>query len=96
MLDANFLPLLFISYAVGGTCEVLFAIIRKHKIAEGLLVTGMLYPLILPPTIPYWMAALGIAFGVVMGKELFGGTGMNILNPALTGRAFLFFTFPAK
>ncbi|AGJ64633.1 Na(+)-transporting NADH-quinone reductase subunit B [Chlamydia trachomatis] len=91
-----FLPLLFISYAVGGTCEVLFAIIRKHKIAEGLLVTGMLYPLILPPTIPYWMAALGIAFGVVMGKELFGGTGMNILNPALTGRAFLFFTFPAK
>ncbi|MBQ8498321.1 Na(+)-transporting NADH-quinone reductase subunit B [Chlamydia sp.] len=91
-----FLPLLMISYAVGGTCEVLFAIIRKHKIAEGLLVTGLLYPLVLPPTIPYWMAALGIAFGVVIGKELFGGTGMNILNPALTGRAFLFFTFPAK
>lgn len=91
-----FLPLLFISYSVGGACEVFFAIIRKHKIAEGLLVTGMLYPLILPPTIPYWMAALGIAFGVVVGKELFGGTGMNILNPALTGRAFLFFSFPAK
>lgn len=91
-----FFPLLFISYAVGGTCEVLFAIIRKHKIAEGLLVTGILYPLTLPPTIPYWMAALGIAFGVVVGKELFGGTGMNILNPALTGRAFLFFSFPTK
>ncbi len=64
--------------------------------AEGFLVTAMLYPLILPPTMPYWMAALGIAFGVVVGKELFGGTGMNILNPALTARCFLFFTFPGK
>lgn len=91
-----FFPLLFISYAVGGACEVLFAVIRKHKIAEGLLVSGILYPLTLPPTIPYWMAALGIAFGIVVGKELFGGTGMNILNPALTGRAFLFFSFPTK
>ncbi|EPP35043.1 ubiquinone oxidoreductase, Na(+)-translocating, B subunit [Chlamydia ibidis] len=91
-----FVPLLLISYTVGGACEVLFAIVRKHKIAEGLLVTGILYPLTLPPTIPYWMAALGIAFGVVISKELFGGTGMNILNPALTGRAFLFFTFPVK
>jgi Na+-transporting NADH:ubiquinone oxidoreductase subunit B len=72
------------------------ASIRGHEIAEGFLVTGMLYPLILPPTIPYWMAALGIAFGVIIGKELFGGTGMNILNPALTARAFLFFTFPGK
>lgn len=91
-----FLPLLIISYSVGGACEVLFAVVRRHKIAEGLLVTGILYPLTLPPTIPYWMAALGIAFGVVVSKELFGGTGMNILNPALSGRAFLFFTFPAK
>ncbi|QVE48911.1 Na(+)-transporting NADH-quinone reductase subunit B [Chlamydia crocodili] len=91
-----FIPLLIISYSVGGACEVLFAVVRKHKIAEGLLVTGILYPLTLPPTIPYWMAALGIAFGVVVSKELFGGTGMNILNPALSGRAFLFFTFPAK
>lgn len=91
-----FFPLLTISYVVGGTCEVLFAIVRKHKIAEGLLVTGILYPLTLPPTIPYWMAALGIAFGIIVGKEVFGGTGMNILNPALSGRAFLFFSFPAK
>lgn len=91
-----FFPLLCISYTVGGACEVLFAVIRKHPIAEGLLVTGILYPLTLPPTIPYWMAALGIAFGVVVSKELFGGTGMNIFNPALAGRAFLFFTFPTK
>ncbi|WP_348663921.1 Na(+)-transporting NADH-quinone reductase subunit B [Chlamydia vaughanii] len=91
-----FIPLLIISYSVGGACEVLFAVVRKHKIAEGLLVTGILYPLTLPPTIPYWMAALGIAFGIVVSKELFGGTGMNVLNPALTARAFLFFTFPAK
>jgi Na+-transporting NADH:ubiquinone oxidoreductase subunit B len=91
-----FLPLVFISYTVGGICEGIFAIIRGHEIAEGFLVTGILYPLVLPPTIPYWMAALGIIFGVVIGKEIFGGTGMNILNPALTARAFLFFTFPGK
>lgn len=91
-----FLPLLAISYIVGGVCEIIFSIIRQHPIAEGLLVTGMLYPLILPPTIPLWMASLGIAFGIIFGKELFGGTGMNILNPALTARAFLFFTFPNK
>lgn len=91
-----FFPLLIISYTVGGICEIVFAVFRGHKIAEGLLVTGILYPLTLPPTIPYWMAALGIAFGVIIGKEIFGGTGMNILNPALTGRAFLFFTFPAS
>lgn len=91
-----FLPLMLISYAVGGIIEGLVASIRGHEIAEGFLVTGMLYPLILPPTIPYWMAAVGIAFGVLIGKELFGGTGMNILNPALTARAFLFFTFPGK
>ena len=91
-----FLPLLAVSYIIGGICEIIFSTIRQHPIAEGLLVTGMLYPLILPPTIPLWMAALGIAFGIIFGKELFGGTGMNILNPALTARAFLFFTFPNK
>lgn len=91
-----FLPLLAISYTVGGFWEVLFAIVRKHKIAEGLLVTGILYPLTLPPTIPYWMAAAGISFGIIFGKEVFGGTGMNILNPALVGRAYLFFSFPSN
>lgn len=91
-----FFPLMLISYLVGGLCEMVSACIKGHEISEGFLVTGMLYPLILPPTMPYWMAALGIAFGVIVGKELFGGTGMNILNPALTARAFLFFTFPGK
>lgn len=91
-----FIPLMLISYIVGGICEAIFACVRKHEIAEGFLVTGMLYPLILPPTIPYWQAAVGIVFGVIVGKELFGGTGMNILNPALTARAFLFFTFPGN
>ena len=91
---AAFLPLVLISYAVGGFWEGLFAAMRKHEIAEGFLVTGLLYPLILPPTIPYWMAALGISVGIVLSKELFGGTGMNILNPALTCRCFLYFAFP--
>lgn len=91
-----FLPVMIISYLVGGICEGIMASIYGHEIAEGFLVTGMLYPLILPPTIPYWMVAAGVAFGVIVGKELFGGTGMNILNPALTARAFLFFTFPGK
>lgn len=91
-----FLPVVLISYLVGGLVEGIIASIRGHEIAEGFLVTGILYPLVLPPTIPYWMVALGVAFGVVVGKELFGGTGMNILNPALTARAFLFFTFPGK
>jgi len=90
------LPLVFVSYSVGFFWEVLFASIRKHKISEGFLVTGLLFPMTLPPTIPLWQAALGISFGVVIGKELFGGTGRNILNPALTGRAFLFFAYPAK
>lgn len=91
-----FLPLLFISYAVGGFWEVLFSIIRGHEISEGFLVTGILFALILPPTLPYWMAAIGVSVGVVLSKELFGGTGMNILNPALTCRCFLYFTFPNK
>ncbi len=90
------IPLILLSYAVGGFWEVLFATIRKHEISEGLLVTGILYALILPPTIPYWMAAVGISAGIVLSKEVFGGSGMNIVNPALACRAFLFFTFPGK
>ncbi len=85
------LPIVFVSYAVGGFWEVLFAIVRKHEINEGFLVTGLLFPLTLPPTVPLWQVALGISFGVVIGKEIFGGTGFNVLNPALTARAFLFF-----
>ena len=91
-----YLPVLILTFAVGGGCEALFALVRKHDINEGFLVTGMLFPLILPPTIPLWQVALGIAFGVIIGKEIFGGTGMNILNPALTARAFLFFAYPAQ
>ncbi|NCF70185.1 MAG: NADH:ubiquinone reductase (Na(+)-transporting) subunit B [Chlamydiales bacterium] len=91
-----FMPVVVISYAVGGLWEGIFAHLRGHEIAEGFLVTGMLFPLCLPPTIPYWMVALGVSAGVVIGKELFGGTGMNILNPALTCRAFLYFSFPNK
>jgi Na+-transporting NADH:ubiquinone oxidoreductase subunit B len=91
-----FLPVYIVTLAVGGTFETLFAIVRKHEINEGFLVTSMLFPLILPPDIPLWQVALGITFGVVIGKEVFGGTGMNILNPALTARAFLFFAYPAE
>lgn len=91
-----FLPVVLISYLVGGIWEALFACVRGHEINEGFLVTGILYPLILPPTIPYWMVAVGVSAGVVLGKEIFGGTGMNIMNPALTCRAFLFFTFPGR
>jgi Na+-transporting NADH:ubiquinone oxidoreductase subunit B len=90
------MPLVIVSYGVGFFWEILFATIRKHPISEGFLVTGLLFPLTLPPTIPLWQAAVGISFGVVIGKEIFGGTGRNILNPALTGRAFLFFAYPAK
>ncbi|MCG8549401.1 MAG: NADH:ubiquinone reductase (Na(+)-transporting) subunit B [Desulfobacterales bacterium] len=90
------LPLIIVSYAVGFAWEFLFAVIRGHKISEGLLVTGLLFPLTLPPDIPLWQVALGISFGVVIGKEVFGGTGRNILNPALTGRAFLFFSYPVS
>lgn len=91
-----FLPVMLISYAVGGFWEVLFACYRRHEISEGFLVTGILYALILPPTIPYWMVAVGVSAGVVLSKEVFGGSGMNIVNPALACRAFLFFTFPGK
>ncbi|MFH2203882.1 MAG: NADH:ubiquinone reductase (Na(+)-transporting) subunit B [Elusimicrobiota bacterium] len=92
----SILPIIIVSYAVGGAWEVLFSIVRKHEINEGFLVTGLLFPLTLPPTIPLWMVAVGISFGVVIGKEVFGGTGMNILNPALTARAFVFFAYPAS
>ena len=91
-----FLPVYLITIAVGGFWEVLFAIVRKHDVSEGFLVTSLLFPMILPPNIPYWQVALGISFGVVIGKEVFGGVGMNILNPALTARAFLFFAYPAQ
>ena len=91
-----FIPVMLISYLVGGFWEVLFATVRRHEVSEGFLVTGILFALILPSTIPYWMVAVGVSFGVVVGKEIFGGTGMNVLNPALLCRAFLFFSFPAK
>jgi Na+-transporting NADH:ubiquinone oxidoreductase subunit B len=81
---------------VGGAWEILFATIRKEEISEGFLVTGLLFPLTLPPTIPLWQVAIGTSFGVVIGKEVFGGTGKNFLNPALTARAFIFFAYPAQ
>lgn len=91
-----FLPVYLVCMAVGGAWEVLFGIIRRHDVNEGFLVTGMLFPLTLPPTIPLWQVALGISFGVVIGKEVFGGTGKNFLNPALTARAFLYFAYPVQ
>jgi Na+-transporting NADH:ubiquinone oxidoreductase subunit B len=91
-----FLPVYVVTLAVGGFWEVLFAIVRNHEVNEGFLVTSMLYTLILPPTIPLWQVGLGITFAVVIGKEVFGGTGKNFLNPALTGRAFLYFAYPAQ
>jgi Na+-transporting NADH:ubiquinone oxidoreductase subunit B len=90
-----YLPIYGTVFAVGGFWEVLFASIRKHEVNEGFFVTSVLFSLILPSTIPLWQAALGITFGVVVAKEVFGGTGRNFLNPALAGRAFLFFAYPA-
>ena len=92
---AYFLPVYLVTFIVGGFWEVLFATIRGHEVNEGFFVTSILFALILPPSIPLWQVALGITFGVVIGKEIFGGTGKNFLNPALTGRAFLFFAYPA-
>ncbi len=89
-------PVFLVTQAVGGTWEMLFSCVRKHEINEGFLVTGMLFPLTLPATIPLWQVALGISFGVVIGKEVFGGTGKNFLNPALTARAFLYFAYPIQ
>jgi Na+-transporting NADH:ubiquinone oxidoreductase subunit B len=90
-----FLPMYLTTLIAGGTFEVIFAAVRNHEVNEGFLVTSMLYTLTLPPSTPLWMVALGIIFGVVLGKEVFGGTGKNFLNPALTGRAFLYFAYPA-
>ncbi len=91
-----YVPVLMVTLAVGGLWEALFAVVRRHEVNEGFLVTWMLFPLILPPTVPLWQVALGITFGVVVGKEVFGGTGYNILNPALVARAFVFFAYPAQ
>ncbi len=91
-----YLPILVVTFVAGGAWEVLFATVRRHEINEGFLVTGFLFPMILPPAIPLWQVALGVSFGVVFGKEVFGGVGKNIFNPALVGRAFLFFAYPAQ
>lgn len=90
------IPVFLVCNITGGILEVIFASIRKHEVNEGFLVTGWLIPLIVPPTIPLWQVAIGTAFGVVFGKEVFGGTGKNIFNPALMARAFLFFAYPAQ
>ncbi len=90
------LPIIIVTYVVGGFWEALFAVVRKHEINEGFMVTGMLIPLIMPPTIPLWMVAVATSFGIVIGKEIFGGTGYNIFNPALLARAFIFFAYPAS
>ncbi|WLD59333.1 NADH:ubiquinone reductase (Na(+)-transporting) subunit B [Salinispirillum sp. LH 10-3-1] len=91
-----FVPVYAVTFLVGGFWEVAFAAVRKHEVNEGFFVTSVLFALICPPTIPLWQVALGITFGVVVGKEVFGGTGKNFLNPALTGRAFLYFAYPAS
>jgi len=91
-----FVPVYLVTMTVGGLWEVLFATVRGHEVNEGFLVTGMLFPLTLPPTIPLWQVAIGISFGVVIGKEIFGGTGKNFLNPALTARAFLYFAYASE
>ena len=88
------LPIYVVVFTVGGLCEVLFSIIRKHEINEGFLVTGFLIPLIMPPSIPLWVVAVSTVFGVIIGKEIFGGTGFNIFNPALIARVFAFFAYP--
>jgi len=88
------IPMYIVVFSVGGACEALFAVVRNHEINEGFLVTGMLIPLVMPPTIPLWMLGVATAFGIVIGKEIFGGTGFNVFNPALTARAFIFFAYP--
>ncbi len=89
------LLMLLVSYVAGGTVEVLFAVIRKEDVNEGFLVTGFIFPLVLPPGLPLWVVAVGVVFGVVVGKEIFGGTGRNLFNPALVGRVFLGLGYPA-
>jgi Na+-transporting NADH:ubiquinone oxidoreductase subunit B len=90
------LPVIIVTYVVGLFWEILFALVRKHEMNEGFFVTGILFVLVLPPTIPLWQVAVAVSFGVIIGKEVFGGTGMNIFNPALTARAFIFFAYPGK
>ncbi len=90
------LPIIVVSYVTGLAIEFFFAQIRDHEVNEGFLVTGMLIPLVMPIDVPLWMVAVSTAFAVIIGKEVFGGTGMNILNPALTARAFLFFAYPTE
>jgi Na+-transporting NADH:ubiquinone oxidoreductase subunit B len=92
---AYFLPIYLTTFIVGGFWEVLFASVRGHEVNEGFFVTSILFALTCPPDLPLWMVAVGISFGIVIGKEVFGGTGKNFLNPALTGRAFLYFAYPA-
>ncbi len=92
---AYVIAILLVSYVVGGIIEVLFAVLRKKEIEEGFLVTGLIFPLVLPPTVPLWVVAVGVAFGVFFGKEVFGGTGRNIFNPALVGRLFITIAFPS-
>jgi|TARA_B110000977_G_scaffold99833_1_gene131056 Na+-transporting NADH:ubiquinone oxidoreductase subunit B len=91
-----FVPIYMVVFVVGGLWEVVIATIRGHEVNEGFFVTSILFSLIVPASLPLWQAALGISFGVVIGKEIFGGTGKNFLNPALTGRAFLFFAYPGE
>ena len=90
------LPIYIVTFAVGIAWEILFCIVRKHEVSEGFFVTSILFSLTLPPTIPLWQVAIGISFGVVLGKEVFGGTGRNFVNPALAARAFLYFAYPAQ
>ncbi|MDG0965836.1 MAG: NADH:ubiquinone reductase (Na(+)-transporting) subunit B [SAR86 cluster bacterium] len=91
-----FIPIYAVTFAVGILWEILFAVVRKHEINEGLFVSSILFALSCPPDLPLWQAAMGITFGIVIGKEVFGGTGKNFLNPALTGRAFLYFAYPSQ
>lgn len=95
MFGLHVVAMILVSYIVGGSVEVLFSVVRKEEITEGFLVTGLYFPLICPPGLPLWMVAVGVAFGVVVGKELFGGTGRNLFNPALVGRGFLAMGYPA-
>ncbi len=90
------IPVFVVALVVGGAWEILFAIIRKRNMSEGILAISLLFTLILPPSIPLWQVAIGISFGVVIGKEVFGGTGKNFINPVLAGRAFLYFAYPAQ
>ena len=92
---AYFLPIYMTTFIVGAVWEVMFAAVRGHEVNEGFFVTSILFALCCPPDLPLWMVAVGISFGIVIGKEVFGGTGKNFLNPALTGRAFLYFAYPA-